>query len=153
MIVNTQFIYKIHKHFLPKFLLKFWIKSLISYILQHKKMPNLLPLNINLRFVDNIEGQNLNKTYRHKDYATNVLTFVYKDIKDEINADIILCCDVIDKEAKAQNKAIISHYAHLIIHGVLHAIGYTHETEAKNEYMQNLEIEIMQNLGFNNPYL
>ncbi|MFM2344354.1 MAG: hypothetical protein RLZZ210_964 [Pseudomonadota bacterium] len=159
MLLTTQYIYKIHKHFLPKTLISFWIRSTIKHI------PNFnADLMLNFRFVDNDEGYMLNKTYRHKDYATNVLTFVYDDdfiddidtqnqsITSNITADIVLSCDVVEKEAKAEQKPLIAHYAHLIIHGVLHAYGYEHDTDEDNERMQALETQIMLYLGFNCPY-
>ncbi len=146
--LSLQFPYKIHKHFLPKSIINFWIKSAIKHIPNFNK--NLM---INIRFVDNDEAHTLNKNYRHKDYATNVLTFAYDEIAEYINADIVLCCHVVEKEALNEKKAILAHYAHLIIHGLLHACSYEHDTDKSNEIMQGLEAKIMLYLGFKSPYL
>lgn len=112
------------------------------------------PAELNLRFVGAEEGRLLNKDYRGKDYATNVLTFAYTEDSeaDVTQADIILCTDVLQKEATEQNKSIIEHAQHLVVHGVLHAQGYDHEDDAEAEEMEALEIEILANLGLPNPY-
>ena len=81
-----------------------------------------------MRFVDDDEGRTLNRTYRQKDYATNVLTFAYAESEDDpVTGDLILCCPVVEKEAREQGKPLAAHYAHLIVHGTLHAQGYDHE--------------------------
>ena len=112
------------------------------------------PAELNLRFVGAEEGRLLNKDYRGKDYATNVLTFAYTEDTDAdvTQADIILCTDVLQKEAAEQNKSLIEHAQHLVVHGVLHAQGYDHEDDAEAEEMEALEIEILANLGLPNPY-
>lgn len=114
----------------------------------------LAPAELNLRFVDAAEGQILNRDYRHKDYATNVLTFAYtEDEESEVTqADIILCTDVLEREAQEQHKTLEEHTAHLIIHGVLHAQGYDHMNDEEAEEMEALEIEFLEKLGFANPY-
>ena len=112
------------------------------------------PAELTIRFVDAEEGQTLNRDYRGKDYATNVLTFAYTEDEDSevTQADIILCTEVLEKEAAEQKKALLDHAAHLIVHGVLHAQGYDHEDETEAEEMESLEIEILEALGFDNPY-
>jgi probable rRNA maturation factor len=116
------------------------------------------PAQLTLRFVDADEGRTLNRDYRSKDYATNVLTFAYNEgevlpADDEpTQADIILCTDVLQREAAAQNKSLEAHTAHLVVHGVLHAQGYDHETDEEAEEMEALETEILASLGFANPY-
>lgn len=106
---------------------------------------------ITVRFVDEEEGRMLNSTYRHRDYATNVLTFDYARAP-VVMADIALCIPVLEREAREQNKTLHEHLAHLLIHGVLHAHGYDHLNEEEAEVMEARETEIMQKLGFPNPY-
>ncbi len=115
----------------------------------------LAPAQITLRFVDAEEGRVLNRDYRGKDYATNVLTFAYTEDEDSeiTQADIILCTDVLLREAAEQNKSLEFHAAHLVIHGVLHAQGYDHESEEEADEMEALEIEFLAALGFPNPYV
>jgi len=108
---------------------------------------------LNVRFVGEEEGRTLNRTYRGKDYATNVLTFSYAETEeDPVSADIVLCCPVVEKEAKEQGKPLQAHYAHLIVHGALHAQGYDHEDAAEAEEMEGIETEILGELGFADPY-
>jgi probable rRNA maturation factor len=114
----------------------------------------LFPAEITLRIVDAEEGQQLNHEYRGKDYATNVLTFAYtEDEEAEVTqADIILCTDVLLREAAEQNKTVIAHAQHLIVHGVLHAQGYDHLDDDEADEMEALEAEILATLGIANPY-
>ena len=107
---------------------------------------------ITLRIVDEAEGRELNKAYRGKDYATNVLTFPLMETP-LIMADIVICAPVVAKEAKEQNKTLEAHFAHLIIHGVLHAHGYDHEVPAQAELMESIETQTLTNLGYANPYV
>lgn len=113
------------------------------------------PAELAIRFVDAEEGQALNREYRGKDYATNVLTFAYtEDENSEVTqADIILCTDVLQREAGEQKKSVESHAAHLVVHGVLHAQGYDHDTDDEAAEMEQLEIEILASLGEPNPYI
>ncbi|MBR7781189.1 rRNA maturation RNase YbeY [Undibacterium luofuense] len=115
----------------------------------------LFPAEITLRIVDAEEGQQLNHEYRGKDYATNVLTFAYtEDEEAEVTqADIILCTDVLLREAAEQNKTVIAHAQHLIVHGVLHAQGYDHLDDDEADEMEALEAEMLATLGVANPYL
>ena len=102
--------------------------------------------------MDATEGQALNRGYRHKDYATNVLTFDYQ-AQPTVLADLVLCAPVIEAEAKTQGKSLSAHYAHLLVHGCLHAQGWDHETSlADAQEMEAYEVEIMAGLGFPNPY-
>ena len=109
---------------------------------------------LNVRFVDDIEARALNRDYRDKDYATNVLTFAYNEgNEDEVmQADIVLCTDVLQREAAEQSKSLVAHTAHLVVHGVLHAQGYDHENESEASEMEDLEINILAALGMPNPY-
>jgi probable rRNA maturation factor len=115
------------------------------------------PAELAIRFVDAEEGQTLNREYRGKDYATNVLTFAYNEgaeIADDepTQADIVLCTDVLQREADEQKKTVEEHAAHLVVHGVLHAQGFDHETDEEAEEMEQLERDIMEALGYPDPY-
>ena len=112
------------------------------------------PAELTIRFVDAEEGRALNRDYRGKDYATNVLTFAYTEDEtaETTQADIILCTDVLEREAQAQGKSVETHAAHLVVHGVLHAQGYDHETDEEAAEMEQLEVEILGTLGEANPY-
>jgi probable rRNA maturation factor len=107
---------------------------------------------VTIRLVDEAEGRALNKTYRGKDYATNVLTFPLTE-EPHLMGDIIICAPVVAAEALAQNKPLEAHYAHLTVHGILHLHGYDHEIEAQAELMEGLETAIVSKLGYANPYL
>ena len=108
--------------------------------------------NLTLRIVDEEEGRMLNRDYRGKDYATNVLTFAYGEEEGVLSGDIVLCAPVVEKEAREQGKDLLAHYAHLVVHGVLHMQGYEHETDSEAQVMEALEVEILRKLRFNNPY-
>jgi probable rRNA maturation factor len=109
-----------------------------------------------LRIVDAEEGRQLNRDYRDKDYATNVLTFEYGP--DEtvtsapMNGDIVLCAPVVAGEAAEQGKTLEAHYAHLVVHGMLHLQGYDHEDEGEAVVMEALESFVMMRLGYPDPY-
>ena len=107
---------------------------------------------ITVRVVDADEGQRLNREFRGKDYATNVLTFDYAQAP-LVTADLVLCAPVIAREAKEQRKTLAAHYAHMIVHGTLHAQGWDHETgEQDAEAMEARETAILAGLGLKNPY-
>lgn len=115
------------------------------------------PAELTIRFVGLDEGQALNKAYRGKDYATNVLTFAYNEEEelgenDPTRADIVLCTDVLQREAAEQGKTVEEHTAHLVVHGVLHAQGWDHEDDDDAEEMEQFERDIMEVLGFPDPY-
>ena len=111
-----------------------------------------LDAEITVRIVDMEEGRQLNRDYRHKDYATNVLTFDYTQ-EPIVTADLVLCAPVVAREAAEQNKTLAEHYAHLIVHGALHAQGWDHETSEQDaQEMEAYETEILTGLGFADPY-
>ncbi|MDV6345131.1 rRNA maturation RNase YbeY [Nitrosomonas sp. Is37] len=104
-----------------------------------------------LRIVDEEEGRELNRHFRGKDKATNVLTFVYDELQ-LLSGDIVLCAPVVISEAQQQQKDLAAHYAHLTVHGVLHLQGYDHEHETDAAIMEQLETEIVTKLGYADPY-
>ena len=107
---------------------------------------------ITVRIVNAEEGRALNRDYRQKDYATNVLTFDYTQAP-LVTADLVLCAPVIAAEARTQRKTLSAHYAHLLVHGALHAQGWDHETsDADAAAMEAREVEILAGLGFKSPY-
>ncbi len=105
-----------------------------------------------LRIVDDIEGRALNQSYRGKDYATNVLTFVYDD-SEPLYGDVVICAPVVAREAKEQGKELLAHFAHLTIHAALHLQGYDHENRRDAEKMEALETALMLKLRYPAPYL
>ncbi len=107
---------------------------------------------VTLRVVDEAEGRELNKAYRGKDYATNVLTFVYDDVPAPLCGDVVLCAPVVAREAQEQHKALLAHYAHLVVHAALHLQGYDHEDAREAEAMEALETALMAKLGYADPY-
>jgi probable rRNA maturation factor len=110
------------------------------------------PGEIAVRIVGEDEGRVLNRQYRRKDYATNVLTFDYSR-EPVVSADLVLCGPVLEREAREQRKPLEAHYAHLLVHGTLHAQGYDHEAGERDALeMEALEILLLGALGFPNPY-
>ena len=106
--------------------------------------------SITIRIVDENESKSLNYNYRNQNKPTNVLSFILSE--NPLIGDIVLCHPVIKKEAGSQNKKILSHYAHLLIHGYLHLIGYSHDKKQDAEEMEKKEIQILKKNGFQNPY-
>jgi probable rRNA maturation factor len=115
-----------------------------------------------IRIVDAKEGRALNRHYRGKDYATNVLSFpaevaegvkLPKGVKMPLLGDLVICAPVVAKEARDQGKPLNAHYAHLTVHGALHLLGWDHEDECDAECMEKLEREILAGLGIDDPYL
>lgn len=107
-----------------------------------------------LRIVGEAEGRVLNRDFRGKDYATNVLTFVYGEAPETgvLTGDIVLCAPVVAREAREQKKSLPAHYAHLVVHGFLHLQGYDHEIDQDATVMEALESFIIQSLGYPDPY-
>ncbi|MFZ7198385.1 rRNA maturation RNase YbeY [Avibacterium avium] len=116
---------------------------------------NLQP-EITIRVVDEAESQSLNATYRGKDYPTNVLSFPFEcpeEVELPLLGDLVICRQVVEREAQEQGKLLMAHWAHMVVHGCLHLLGYDHIEDAEAEEMESLETEIMQDLGFADPYL
>ena len=131
----------LHRAALPRHSVARWIRHALQS-----------DAEITVRIVGSEEGQALNRDYRGKDYATNVLTFDYTQ-EPVVTADLVLCAPVVEREARENGKTLQAHYAHLLVHGALHAQGYDHETgEQDAEAMEALEIGILAGLGFDNPY-
>jgi probable rRNA maturation factor len=129
--------------------LKQWTRK----VLQNKK----LNVEITIRVVDVAEMTELNKQYRHKIGPTNVLSFPFDMSMSFVNGpplvgDIVICAAVVNREAEEQGKSKTAHWAHMVIHGTLHLLGYDHETTMDASIMEPLEITILQELGFANPY-
>ena len=111
------------------------------------------PANVTVRFVDSEEGRSLNHGYRGKDYATNVLSFSYA-LEPVVEGDLAISVEVVAAEALAQNKPLEAHFAHLIVHGMLHLQGYDHETtKVEARRMEHREQVILGTLGYPDPYL
>ena len=115
----------------------------------------LTTAELTIRVVDEEEIKDLNKQYRNKEGATNVLSFPYEPypgIATRLLGDIVICAPVVEKEAQAMNKPLLEHWAHMIVHGTLHLLGFDHEDDIDAKVMENLETEIMVKLGFSPPY-
>ena len=137
----------------------------VQYATQDQRVPSRAQLRrwiyavlerdatITLRIVSAKEGRALNRDYRDKDYATNVLTFVYDATPDgAVSGDIVLCAPVIAKEAREQRKELQHHYAHLVTHGTLHLQGYDHEADNDARVMEQREVALLARLKIANPY-
>jgi probable rRNA maturation factor len=114
------------------------------------------PIELSIRYVDEAEGKTLNHQYRKKKYATNVLSFSAQDdgpLKSFFLGDIVLCVPVILREAQAQKKKPLHHFAHMLIHATLHLLGHDHQTQEQAQIMEALEIAALQKLRIANPYI
>lgn len=132
---------ELHRAALPRHKVARWIRHALER-----------DAEITVRVVDGAEAQTLNRNYRHKDYATNVLTFDYAQAP-LVSADLVLCAPVVAREARENNKPLQAHYAHLLVHGVLHAQGWDHDTSEPDALaMEAREALILARLGFDNPY-
>ena len=140
LTLSLQFADKRHRDQLPRHKVARWLKAALES-----------DAELTVRIVDAEEGQALNRDYRQKDYATNVLTFDYAH-EPVVMADLILCAPVVEREAQEQNKDLVAHYAHMLVHGALHAQGWDHIEEDEAQAMEQREREIMAALGFDDPY-
>jgi len=138
--LSLQFADARHKALLPRHKVARWVRAAL-----------LNPGEITVRIVGAEEGRELNREYRQKDYATNVLTFDYQH-EPLVMADLILCAPVIEAEAREQGIEPVAHYAHLLVHGTLHAQGFDHETAKQAREMEPRESALMLALGFADPY-
>ena len=113
-------------------------------------------VEMTVRIVDEAESHELNLTYRGKDRPTNVLSFPFEcpdQVELPLLGDLVICRQVVEREAAEQEKPLMSHWAHMVVHGSLHLLGYDHIEDDEAEEMESLETQIMQGLGFDDPYL
>lgn len=131
--------------------LNLWVNHTLQFLNYAQPTPVLT-----IRIVDESEAQTLNQQWRQRDYATNVLSFPLEcppEVPINLLGDIVLCAPVVAREAREQEKPSLAHWAHLVIHGVLHLLGYDHLNEDEAHAMETLEIAILQQLNYQNPYL
>ena len=141
--LSLQFADKTHREHLPRHKVARWIRAALAV--------DGLDGEITVRIVGEDEGRTLNRDFRQKDYATNVLTFDYMQ-EPVVTADLVICAPVIEREAQEQGKTIDAHYAHMLVHGTLHAQGFDHEVDDEALAMEAQEREILAKLGFADPY-
>ena len=149
LTLSLQFADPRHRALLPRHKVMRWIRAALES-----------PGEITVRIVGADEGQRLNREFRSKDYATNVLTFDYdaepaepaESVESVVLADLVICAEVVEREAAEAQIDIAAHYAHLLVHGTLHAQGYDHEEDDEAECMERRESELMGGLGFDDPY-
>ena len=138
--LSLQFADPRHRALLPRHKVQRYVRAALE-----------LPGEITVRIVDAEEGRALNREYRQKDYATNVLTFDYAH-EPVVGADLVICAEVVEREAAELGIAVLAHYAHMLVHGTLHAQGYDHEQDDEAACMEARETEILAGLGFADPY-
>ncbi|MCK8537687.1 rRNA maturation RNase YbeY [Yersinia ruckeri] len=125
-----------------------WLEAVLSQFQEESE--------VTIRVVDEAESHELNLTYRGKDKSTNVLSFPFEAppaIELPLLGDLIICRQVVEQEAVEQNKALLAHWAHMVVHGSLHLLGYDHIVDDEAEEMESIETEIMQGLGYPDPYI
>jgi probable rRNA maturation factor len=138
---------------LPRWRLRRWVGHALAQALAAPDPRAGQPVALTLRIVDTDEGRALNAGYRQRDYATNVLTFEYGAAPDgSISGDIVLCLPVLVREAAEQHKPLLHHAAHLVTHGVLHALGWDHIEADEAEHMEALETRILAAQHIPDPY-
>jgi probable rRNA maturation factor len=140
LTLSLQFADASHRAQLPRHKVQRWLRAALRS-----------DAEITVRIVGSAEGQALNRDYRSRDYATNVLTFDYSH-EPVVVADLVLCAPVVEAEAQAAGITLQAHYAHMLVHGALHAQGHDHEDDAEAAEMESLETEVMARLGFADPY-
>lgn len=154
-MVDLQFSvqYAIAAPVLSRQQLRAWAMRAVKAAQTHGKI-EFERAELSLRIVDLAEAKELNRSYRKKDYAPNVLSFEYGvDPLGVVRGDIVICLPILEQEAQEQKKLLKDHAAHLLIHGVLHALGYDHFTQTLAEEMEMLEIAILQQMAIANPYV
>ena len=139
LTLSLQFADARHRAALPRHKVARWLRAALE-----------LPAEITVRIVGDEEGQSLNRDFRGKDYATNVLTFDYEH-EPVVQADLVLAAGVVEREAIDLGIAVVDHYAHLLVHGALHAQGYDHEVDDEAAAMESQETAILLSLGIADP--
>ena len=140
LALSLQFADATHRPLLPRHRVARWIRAALS-----------APGEITVRIVGEAEGRALNRDFRGQDHATNVLTFDYARAPVVV-ADLVLCAPVVEREATAAGRRVEAHYAHLLVHGTLHAQGFDHEDDADAEAMEARETAVLRAIGFDDPY-
>ena len=138
--LSLQFADARHRGLLPRHRVQRWLRAALGH-----------PAELTVRIVGDVEGQALNRDFRGKDYATNVLTFDYEQTP-VVMADLVLAAGVVEREAAELGIPVTDHYAHLLVHGALHAQGFDHEDDADAAVMEARETEILRGLGLTDPY-
>lgn len=145
LILSVQYADPRLKESVPRPQIRRWIQAAL-----------FAPAELTIRFVDAEEGRTLNRDYRGKDYATNVLSFPVElppGVKLPLIGDLVICAPVVAREAKEQGKPARNHWAHMTVHGVLHLLGYDHIDDDEAEAMEALETRILAGLGIDDPYI
>ena len=140
LTLSLQFADARHRALLPRHQVARWLRAALD-----------LPGEITVRIVGDAEAQALNRDYRGKDYATNVLTFDY-DHSPVVVADLVLAAGVVEREAAELGLAVADHYAHLLVHGALHAQGFDHQADGEAALMEARETAVLRGLGLRDPY-
>ena len=140
LALSLQFADARHRALLPRHRVARWLRAALA-----------LPGQITVRIVGDDEGQALNRDYRGKDHPTNVLTFDY-DHTPVVVADLVLAAGVVEREAAELGIALVEHYAHLLVHGALHAQGFDHQADEEAAAMEGRETEVLRALGLRDPY-
>ena len=138
--LSLQFADPAHRRWLPRHRVARWIRAALD-----------APGEITVRIVGAEEGRALNRDFRGRDYATNVLTFDYQR-EPTVVADLVLCAPVLAREARELGIGLEAHYAHLLVHGTLHAQGFDHEVDAQARLMEGRETALLRDLGYRDPY-
>ena len=138
--LSLQFADASHRALLPRHRVRRWLRASLG-----------APAQLTVRIVGADEGRALNREFRRKDYATNVLTFGYQT-EPVVVADLVLAAPVVEREAREQDVELVAHYAHLLVHGALHAQGLDHERARDARKMEARETEVLRSLGFADPY-
>ncbi len=135
--------------FIPsRYFLQQWVNKALSNYTANSR--------VNIRLVNKKESSQLNHTYRHKKGPTNILSFSFEPppgINSPFLGDLVICAILVNQEAKQQQKKYLAHWAHLVIHGCLHLLGYDHHNDKEAKHMETREIQLLEDLGYENPYI